>query len=173
MVLTRVSTNKQDFDPQTNDLKDWATQLGYKDIYSIGTKESGFKGFDTKEGFRQVRLFVEESPEYRTILITELSRLSRAKRTLFKIKDWLEENKIQLKVKDISFDLFDEYGSVSLASDLTFTMFASMAESEMETKKLRFKRALKDLHKNGLSITGKNCLVMTEYMMKKVKRINL
>lgn len=52
-------------------------------------------------------------------------------------------------------------------------MFASMAESEMETKKLRFKRALKDLHKNGLSITGKNCLVMTEYMMKKVKRINL
>jgi len=170
VVLTRVSTNEQDYTSQETDLINWANRLGYTNIKTISTKESGFKTFDKKEGFRKVIQFINEYPQYDTIVITELSRLSRRKKVLFRIKEWLEDNKIQLRVKDISFNLFDENGGVSLASDMTFTMFASIAESEMETKKIRFKRALTELRKNGYSIGGKQLFGYNRTYDKEMKR---
>lgn len=155
IVLTRVSTNKQDYTAQVDDLKAWANSLGYTNINVISTKESGFKTFDLKDGFKQVIEFIEANKEYRTIITTELSRLSRRSTVLVLIKQFLIDNKIQLLVKDISFSLFDANGMSNFATDIIFNMFASMTENEMNTKKLRFERELRSLQAKGISITGK------------------
>lgn len=155
IILTRVSTNQQDFTAQKDDLNSWANSLGYTNIKEISTKESGFKTFDLKDGFKQVMDYINENKECRTILVTELSRLSRRRIVLEQIKHYLTENKIQLLIKDISFSLFDIYGFVNFATDITFSIFANMAENEMITKKIRGRRELNSLQSKGYSITGK------------------
>lgn len=155
IVLTRVSTNQQDYTAQVDDLTNWANSLGFTNIKVISTKESGFKTFDLKEGFKQVVDFISCNKEYKTILVTELSRLSRRQTVLFQIKQYLVDNKIQLFVKDISFSLFDANGMSNFATDIIFNTFASMTEHEMNTKKVRFRRELDSLQAKGISITGK------------------
>lgn len=155
IILTRVSTNQQDYTAQVDDLKRWGNSLGFTNIKEISTKESGFKTFDLKEGFKQVIDYIEANKEYNTILVTELSRLSRRRIVLEQIKHYLTENKIQLLIKDISFSLFDNYGNCNFATDITFSLFANMAENEMRTKKIRGRRELDSLQSKGISITGK------------------
>jgi DNA invertase Pin-like site-specific DNA recombinase len=155
IILTRVSTNQQDYTAQIDDLSKWANNLGYTNIKVISTKESGFKTFDLKDGFKQVIDFINENNAYKTIIVTELSRLSRKRIVLEQIKHYLTENKIQLLIKDISFSLFDTNGFINFATDITFSLFATMAENEMITKKIRGRRELNSLQSKGISITGK------------------
>jgi len=154
IILTRVSTEKQDFSPQEMALEAYAKSLGYKKIHTISTKESGFKAFNTKEGFKQVCEYIESNINCNTIIVTELSRLGRTRTILSQISDYLRDNRIQLYVKDLSLKFFDDYGEVPEANNMMFTIFATLAESEMRQKKERFARAKKKYFAEGYSIGG-------------------
>lgn len=155
LLLTRVSTKYQDFTPQEEDLKKYASGLGYEVVGIISTKESGFRTIERKDGFRQVKEFFATNPDCRTLIITELSRLSRYDDVLIHCKTYFKENKIQLIVKDISFRLFDDNGNYNYATDITFNMFATMASAEMQQKRERFARAKTALRENGYVVGGK------------------
>ena len=155
LLLTRVSTKYQDFTPQEEDLKKYASDLGYEVVGIISTKESGFRTIERKDGFRQVKEFFATNPDCRTLIITELSRLSRYDDVLIHCKTYFKENKIQLIVKDISFRLFDDNGNFNYATDITFNMFATIASAEMQQKRDRFARAKTALRENGYVVGGK------------------
>lgn len=155
LLLTRVSTKYQDFTPQEEDLKKYASDLGYEVVGIISTKESGFRTIERKDGFRQVKEFFSTNPDCRTLIITELSRLSRYDDVLIHCKTYFKENKIQLIVKDISFRLFDDNGNYNYATDITFNMFATIASAEMQQKRDRFARAKTALRENGYVVGGK------------------
>ena len=155
LLLTRVSTKYQDFTPQEEDLKKYANELGYEVVGVISTKESGFRTIERKDGFRQVKEFFATNFDCRTLIITELSRLSRYDDVLIHCKTYFKENKIQLIVKDISFRLFDDNGNYNYATDITFNMFATMASAEMQQKRERFARAKTALRENGYVVGGK------------------
>ena len=89
------------------------------------------------------------------VIVTELSRLARRKIILEQIKQWFIDNRIQLYVINISFSLFDDFGSTTSSSDIVFSIFATIAETEMKDKKIRFAQAHRDLNQQGLSIVGK------------------
>lgn len=155
LLLTRVSTKYQDFTPQEEDLKKYANDLGYEVAGIISTKESGFRTIERKDGFKQVKEFFSTNPDCRTLIITELSRLSRYDDVLIHCKTYFKENKIQLIVKDISFRLFDENGNYNYSSDITFNLFATIASSEMQQKKDRFQRAKTALREDGYIVGGR------------------
>ncbi len=155
LLLTRVSTKYQDFTPQEEDLKKYANDLGYEVAGIISTKESGFRTIERKDGFKQVKEFFSTNPDCRTLIITELSRLSRYDDVLIHCKTYFKENKIQLIVKDISFRLFDDNGNYNYATDIAFNMFATMASAEMQQKRERFARAKTALRENGYVVGGK------------------
>ena len=155
LLLTRVSTKYQDFTPQEEDLKKYASELGYEVAGVISTKESGFRNIEKKDGFRQVKEFFALHSDCRTLIITELSRLSRYDDVLIHCKTYFKENKIQLIVKDISFRLFDENGTYNYNTDFTFNLFATIASAEMQQKKDRFARAKTVLRENGYVVGGK------------------
>ncbi|MBP3600875.1 MAG: recombinase family protein [Alistipes sp.] len=155
LLLTRVSTKYQDFTPQEEDLKKYANDLGYEVAGVISTKESGFRTIERKDGFKQVKEFFSTNPDCRTLIITELSRLSRYDDVLIHCKTYFKENKIQLIVKDISFRLFDENGNYNYSSDITFNLFATIASSEMQQKKDRFQRAKTALREDGYIVGGR------------------
>ena len=155
LLLTRVSTKYQDFTPPEEDLKKYANDLGYEVAGIISTKESGFRTIEKKEGFSQVKEFFASHPDCRTLIITELSRLSRYDDVLIHCKTYFKENKIQLIVKDINFRLFDENGNYNYSSDITFNLFATIASSEMQQKKDRFQRAKTALREEGYIVGGR------------------
>ena len=155
LLLTRVSTKYQDFTPQEEDLKKYASDLGYEVVGVISTKESGFRTIEKKDGFKQVKEFFASHPDCRTLIITELSRQSRYDDVLIHCKTYFKEHKIQLIVKDINFRLFDENGNYNYSSDITFNLFATIASSEMQQKRERFSRAKTALRDSGYVVGGK------------------
>ena len=155
LLLTRVSTKYQDFTPQEEDLKKYANELGYEVVGVISTKESGFRTIEKKDGFNQVKAFFATHPDCRTLIITELSRLSRYDDVLIHCKAYFKEKKIQLIVKDINFRLFDENGNYNFTSDITFNLFATIASSEMQQKTDRFQRAKTALREEGYIVGGR------------------
>jgi len=154
IILSRVSTLSQDYTSQEIALKEYSESLGYQKHHIISTKESGFKSFDNKEGFKLVIDCLNANPNCKTIFITELSRLSRYKYILFEIEYYLKNNNIQLFVKDNNLKLFEDDGRLNESNQLMFSIFASLSESEMRTKKERFARGKKRLFAEGYSITG-------------------
>ena len=155
VIVARVSTPSQQSSPQLQDLEAYAHQLGFSEVKPFGTTESGFLETDDKQGWNLVVDFFESNPDYKVLICTELSRLSRLESTLFVIRDYLIANNIQLIVKDIGFSLFDEWGRVDESRKLIFALYASLSNSEMNQKKERFKRALKEYKQRGISIGGK------------------
>jgi len=154
IILTRVSTSQQDYQFQLDALYKYAKDMGLdKPLIDISTKESGFRSMEAKDGFRRVIEFLSEN-DCKIVLCTELSRLAREKIILEQIKEWFVTNKIQLYVKDQNFRLFNDEGEVDMSTDIIFSVYASMAQSEMREKKKRMSRGLKTLLASGYSIVG-------------------
>ena len=154
IILTRVSTSQQDYQFQLDALYKYAKDLGLdKPLIDISTKESGFRSMEAKDGFKRVIEFLSEN-DCRIVLCTELSRLAREKIILEQIKEWFVTNKIQLYVKDQNFRLFNDNGEVDMSTDIIFSVYASMAQSEMREKKKRMARGLNSLLASGYSVVG-------------------
>lgn len=159
ILVSRVSTPIQalspDCSPQLMDLRGYAKDCGYNKFQEYGTTESGFLKEDDKQGWNLITSFIKEHPSYRTIICTELSRLGRDEEILMHIKNYLIANKIQLIIKDINFELFNRFGETDPSKEIIFSLYASMAKTEMLQKKERFKRALTEYKRLGYSIGGK------------------
>ena len=163
VCIGRVSTSIQSQTSQTEDLKKFANRLGYEKVQPFFSTESGFLEFDDKLGWNLVTDFFDTHPDYRVLICAEMSRLSRREAILFKIKDYLKANKIQLIIKDINFSLFDEWGNITKGNEIVFALFASLADSEMRQKKERFRRSLSDNRTLGYSIGGKRLFGYDRY----------
>ena len=161
ILIARVSTPsqvlKEGSSPQMAALKKYAVEIGYdkKTFKEINSVESGFLESDSKIGWNLVTDWIANHPSYRTIICVEMSRLSRRKKVLFHIQEYLIKNKIQLIIKDIDFHLLNKYGEVDLGKDIIFSLYASLAESEMRQKNERKKNALLEYKREGYSIGGK------------------
>ena len=154
ILLSRVSTQFQDGDPQITDLVEYARSKGFSKFEKIETKETGLADLNDKIGLEKIQSFILSNPNFRTIFATEMSRIGRRQDILHQIKEWLITNRVQLILKDSGYSLFDENGKVSQAGELMFTFFGYFAENEMKTKKERFSRARKYLMEKGISISG-------------------
>lgn len=176
IILTRVSTFKQDFTGQNLDLIKYAKSLGYDKVTEISTKESGFRTFNSKEGFGLVLEYLKNNSDCKTIFITELNRIGRNRKVITDIEYYLIDEKIQLYVKDSNLQLFDDSGNLILSNRLMFSIYASFAESEMQTKKLRFERERRKNFSLGISIQGNPLFgyrkVYNESIKKNVLEIN-
>lgn len=156
VIIIRVSTHSQDMEPQKKDLEQWARKKGFKKFHFIETTESGFKKIEDRQGLRDLTSFLDRNKDYRTVIITELSRLSRRQSILHSIREYFEDNKIQLLAKDNPpFQLFDSEGNLDPNSSNGFTWLAHFAASETTVKKERFLRARRAYMAQGISISGK------------------
>lgn len=142
IILSRVSSNIQTLDSQTEAIKKQAVKEGYSpdDMLIIEDKESAIKlSEEERHGLNEMKRMINEDPEIDHIFIYELSRLSRRQLVLFSIRDFLIERGIQLTCCTPYFQML-ENGKLSQTANLMFSIFASMAESEMELKKERMLR---------------------------------
>lgn len=153
VLMCRVSTEAQDYEAQIGDLKKYAQGKGITEYKVIATKESGYRDISEREGWLNTKQFFEEHPDYDTLIVTEISRLGRRETAIAEIKEYMEKNKKSLFIKDLDLHLYDK-GRKKPESDIVFSVFASMATSEMSVKKDRFMRSRRELNEQGYSIVG-------------------
>lgn len=153
ILLSRVSTSHQTLDSQTETIKNEALKNGFKvdELIIIEDIESAIKlSEEERNGLNKMKHYIETDSSITHVFIYELSRLSRRQLVLFSIRDYLIQHNIQLICCTPYFKLL-ENGKVSQTANLMFSIFASLAESEMQLKQERMKRG-----RIRNKMTGKN-----------------
>ena len=153
ICLIRVSTSKQELDSQSEAVKQQALSHGFKkkDLIMIEDVESAIKlSEEERNGLNKMKQHIEKDKDITHVFIYELSRLSRRQLVLFSIRDYLIKHNIQLVCCTPYFILLED-GKLSQTANLMFSIFASMAESEMALKQERMKRG-----RVRNKMTGKN-----------------
>ena len=156
ILLARVSTEKQSFDEQEKQLYDMAIADGYadSDIISIAEKESGIRlSEEQRKGLNRLKEVIA-TDDVAVVYAWEISRIARKKKVLFNILDLLTSKKIQLKIFEPNISLLKDDGTIDESSEMIFTMFAQMAESEMRNKAARFHRTKKAMAAEGQWVGG-------------------
>jgi len=142
IILSRVSTTEQSLDSQTQAIMNEARKEGFKDIdlIIIEEKESAIKlSEEERKGLSRMKECISSDKTITHVFIYELSRLSRRQLVLFSIRDYLIERNIQLVCCTPYFRMLED-GKLSQTANLMFSIFASMAESEMTLKQERMMR---------------------------------
>lgn len=158
ILLSRVSTFNQTLDSQTEAIKNEALKEGFKleDMITIEDKESGIKlSEEERHGLNTLKEYINTDNNIRCVFIYELSRLSRRQLVLFSIRDYLIEHKIQLVCLQPYFKMLDDDYKLSQTANLMFSIFASMAESEMQLKQERMMRGRQHSRLTGKISEGK------------------
>ena len=151
ILLVRVSTERQSFDAQEQELFQLAIADGYceSDIIPVCEKESGIKLKEAeRKGLNTMKELIESDSSINCVYSWEISRIARKKKILFSVLEYLTDRKIQLIIKDPYLKLLLPNGEIDQNAEMVFTLFAQMAESEMRNKAARFKRAKDDMKKN-------------------------
>lgn len=142
ILFSRVSTEHQTIESQTQVLHDEAIKLGYKenDLILIEQKESAIK-LDEEEriGLNMLKDKIYSDDTINCVICYEVSRISRRPKVLFSIRDFLLDRKIQLIVIKPYMRML-ENDTLSESASLMFSIYASFSEIEMTTKKSRMMR---------------------------------
>ena len=146
ILFSRVSTEHQTLDAQTQCLKDEAIKLGYKekDLILIEKKESAIKlDEDERIGLIMLQDAINKDKSIDCVICYEVSRIARKQKELFSIRDFLLDRQIQLiilKPEYLRLLKDDKEGELSDSASLLFSLLGHFSEIEMKTKKSRMMR---------------------------------
>lgn len=158
ILLSRVSTNQQTLDSQTNELISFAKTRGFSDETQIIIEdhESAIKlDEEHRKGLTKMKEYLSSDDSIKTVICYEISRLSRRQKVLFSIRDYFIENKIQLIILKPYMELLDSNGDLTPTANIVFSLFATISENEMELKKVRMQRGKKQKKADGKLASGR------------------
>lgn len=157
ILFSRVSTQTQTLDSQTNELVAEAERQGYsKDCQiPIEYKESAISlSIDERKGIQELKEKIESDADIDLVIVYEISRLSRQTTMLHEMKDWLIERQIQLICCKPYMRLLED-GKMSQTANILFSLMSSLSESEMMIKKERMLRGRHFKREQGRYIGGR------------------
>lgn len=140
-IFSRVSSVHQSAEQQTKELLSEAYKNGYSDdeIISIEWTESAIKLAESERISIQKLYDTIESNPIECVICRELSRIARRPDVLYSVRDFLISHQVQLIITNPYMRLLDEKGKLSQTANIMFSLFSSIAESEMAIKIERFK----------------------------------
>ena len=140
ILLVRVSTSKQDFEEQKNNLKSWASSFHFNHFIIIQEKESARKLEPQQRlGLTRMEKYISMHSECKAVFIQDLSRLSRIDNIITEKKNYFINNRINLYIQANNFILLNENFQINPDTEIIFAIYQAMAKNEMEVKRQRFK----------------------------------
>ena len=141
VVFSRVSSAHQSAEEQTKELYAEAYRNGYKDdeIEKIEDTESAIKLAESERITLQQLYDTINTYPIECVICRELSRIARRPDVLYKVRDKLIQSRVQLIICNPYMKLLDDKGKLSQTANIMFSLFGSIAESEMSIKIERFK----------------------------------
>ena len=148
VIYARVSTNGQDYDRQLNDLRDYASRMGYNVVKEFAEKISGAKKVAEREALTELLSFVEAN-HIDKVLVTELSRLGRDILQVLEVIEMLNGKGISLYIQNYGIETLTKEGKVNAMSQFLITILAEVARMERKTIRERVESGYKNFRANG------------------------
>ena len=148
VIYARVSTNGQDYEHQLNDLRDYASRMGYNVVKEYAEKISGAKKVAEREALTELLSFVEAN-DIDKVLIYECSRLSRRVADFINIVDQLNEAHISLYIYQNGLETLQADGKPNPIAQLVIGMLAQFNSMERGLIRSRMESGYNNYRANG------------------------
>jgi DNA invertase Pin-like site-specific DNA recombinase len=142
VILVRVSTDKQDYQRQINELTDYCEKVGWEILRVFKNKVSGYAKNEEREEIQSLVNFVKENRIDKVVCL-EVSRIGRNTLESLKIIQFLNENKVSLYIKNYNMETLDKNGNVNPITSLICTILLEISSMERLTIKERMESGRK------------------------------
>ena len=136
VLLVRVSTDKQEYQRQINELTDYCNKVDWEIVKVFSNKVSGVTKIEDREEIQSLIQYVKENKIDRVVCL-EISRVGRNTLEALKIIQFLNENKVSLYVKNYNLETLDNNGNVNPITSLICTILLEISQMERLTIKER------------------------------------
>ena len=132
VLLARVSTDKQEYRRQINELKGFCEKMDWEIAEIFANKVSGAETIENRTEIVEMMEFVRKN-EVKRVVCLEISRLGRNTLEALKVIQILNENKVSLYIKNYSLETLNSDGSVNPVASLICTILLEIASMERLT----------------------------------------
>ena len=132
VLLARVSTDKQEYRRQINELKGFCEKMDWEIAEIFANKVSGAETIENRTEIVEMVEFVRKNKVKRVVCL-EISRLGRNTLEALKVIQILNESKVSLYIKNYSLETLNSDGSVNPVASLICTILLEIASMERLT----------------------------------------
>ena len=136
VILARVSTDKQEYQRQVNELTDYCRRVGWSVEAVFSNKVSGAKRMEERSEIMDLIAYVKTN-EIDKVVCLEISRLGRNTLEALKVIQCLNENGVSLYFKNYNLETLNPDGKVNPVASLICTILLEIASMERLTIKER------------------------------------
>ena len=136
VILARVSTDKQEYYRQINELTDYCRQRNWGVVEIFANKVSGTATNEQRAEIQELVEYVKNHQISRVVCL-EISRVGRNTLEALKVIQLLNENRVSLFVKNYNLETLDADGNVNPIASLICTILLEIASMERLTIKER------------------------------------
>lgn len=131
VILARVSTDKQEYHRQVNELTDYCNRVGWSVEATFCNKISGAKSIEERSEIQELIQYVK-THEISRVVCLEISRLGRNTLEALKVIQCLNDNGVSLYVKNYNLETLTD-GKVNPVASLICTILLEIASMERLT----------------------------------------
>ena len=142
VILARVSTDKQEYKRQINELTEYCRKMNWQVEKVFANKISGAVKNEEREEIVELIEYVKSNDICRVVCL-EISRVGRNTLEALKIIQTLNENGVSLYVKNYNLETLDSDGKVNPVASLICTILLEVASMERLTIKERMESGRK------------------------------
>ena len=135
VILARVSTDKQEYQRQVNELTDYCRRAGWSVEAIFCNKVSGAKRIEERTEIMEMISYVKEH-DISKVVCLEISRLGRNTLEALRVIQYLNDNGVSLYVKNYNLETLTD-GKVNPVASLICTILLEIASMERLTIKER------------------------------------
>ena len=136
VILARVSTDKQEYQRQINELTDHCNRVGWSVEAVFSNKVSGAKSIEERKEIMEMIEYVKAN-QIDKVVCLEISRLGRNTLEALKVIQTLNEHGVSLYVKNYNLETLTPEGKVNPVASLICTILLEIASMERLTIKER------------------------------------
>jgi DNA invertase Pin-like site-specific DNA recombinase len=129
VIFSRVSTQAQDYQRQTEELLEYANKMGYSVEKVFEEKISGAKKNAERKELMSMMTFIK-SNQVEKVLTWELSRIGRNAVQVLQTIELLNEAKVSLYIKNYNLETLNTDGTVNPLSQFMVQILNSVNEME-------------------------------------------
>lgn len=132
VILARVSTNRQEYQRQIDELSDYCSSVGWEVVRVFANKISGAVDIEERRDIQELVAYVREN-DIRRVVCLEISRVGRNTLEALKVIKFLNENGVSLYVKNYNLEMLDADGNINPITSLICTILLEIASMERLT----------------------------------------
>lgn len=155
VLFVRVSTDKQEYQRQINELSSYCTSVNWKVVNTFANKISGAKKIENRVEIQELLQYIKDN-QIKRVVCLEISRIGRNTLEALKIIQFLTENGVSLYVKNYNLETLDSQGKVNPVASLICTILLEIAQMERLTIRERMtsgrNQYIMKCRKNGIKM---------------------